>query len=116
MNEERSTFGKNLSYLLIGGGIGAILALLFAPKAGEAFRADIANAARTGIDKTGEIAADLSETAQTAFEDARAKAGETYDSVKDKLASGASALAAMPIKAEHAVLDKIDEISTKITH
>jgi gas vesicle protein len=116
MNEERSNLGNNLTYLLIGGGIGAILALLFAPKAGEAFRADIANAARTGIDKTGELAADLSETAQTAYQDARAKAGEAYVSVKDKINVGAAALAALPIKAEHAVLDKMDEISAKIAH
>ncbi|MBK7705578.1 MAG: YtxH domain-containing protein [Acidobacteria bacterium] len=116
MNEEKSNFGRNLSYLLIGGGIGAILALLFAPKAGEAFRADIANAARTGIDKTGEFAADLSETAQTAYEDAKLKAGDAYVAVKDKINVGAAALAAMPINVEHAVLDKMDEISAKIAH
>ncbi len=116
MKEERSDFGRNLSYLLIGGGIGAILALLFAPKAGEEFRADIANTARTGLDKTGEIAVGLSESAQTAYSDAKAKAGDTYVSVMEKISAGAAALAAMPEDAEQLVLNKVDEISSRIPH
>ena len=35
------SWSTNLSYLLIGGGIGAGLALLFAPKAGSELRGDI---------------------------------------------------------------------------
>jgi gas vesicle protein len=41
-------WGANLSYLLIGGGIGATLALLFAPKAGSELRSDISTAAQKG--------------------------------------------------------------------
>lgn len=91
MKEERSSFGRNLSYLLIGGGIGAILALLFAPKAGDEFRKTIADAARSGMDKTGELAADLGETVHTAFDNATAKAGETYQYIKEKMTDAAFA-------------------------
>src|SRR5919206_553741 len=54
--EETSATTK-LTYLLIGGGIGAILALLFAPKSGQELRGDIADATRKGIEKGREAAA-----------------------------------------------------------
>ncbi|MCU0240070.1 MAG: YtxH domain-containing protein [Pyrinomonadaceae bacterium] len=39
---EEASASTKLTYLLIGGGIGAILALLFAPKSGQELREDIA--------------------------------------------------------------------------
>ena len=39
-----------LTFFLVGAGIGAVLALLFAPKSGEELRNDIADATRKGID------------------------------------------------------------------
>lgn len=92
MNKERSKTGMNLSYLLIGGGVGAVLALLFAPKAGQEFRADIADATRKGLDKTEEMAAQLSEKATRVYEDTKTKAGEIYDSAKQKLHSAEIAI------------------------
>ena len=53
--EETSATTK-LTYLLIGGGIGALLALLFAPKSGEELRGDIADVTRKGIEKGKETA------------------------------------------------------------
>ncbi|MDQ3747593.1 MAG: YtxH domain-containing protein, partial [Acidobacteriota bacterium] len=53
--EETSATTK-LTYLLVGGGIGAILALLFAPKTGEELRGDIADVTRKGIEKGKETA------------------------------------------------------------
>ncbi|HYL97503.1 MAG TPA: YtxH domain-containing protein, partial [Blastocatellia bacterium] len=41
-------------FLLIGAGIGAALALLFAPKSGREFRGDIADAGKQGLDTAGE--------------------------------------------------------------
>lgn len=43
---EDSSVSTKLTYLLIGGGIGAIIALLFAPKSGQELREDIADATR----------------------------------------------------------------------
>ncbi|QQS46141.1 MAG: YtxH domain-containing protein [Acidobacteriota bacterium] len=42
--------GDKLVYFLIGAGIGAITALLFAPKAGSELRSEIADATRKGLD------------------------------------------------------------------
>jgi gas vesicle protein len=52
-----------LTYLLIGGGLGAILALLFAPKTGSELRGDIADATRRGIDRSREAAQQLGDRA-----------------------------------------------------
>src|SRR5215217_3410273 len=81
--EESSTATK-LSYLLIGGGIGAILALLFAPKSGQELREDIADATRKGLDKTKETAALVGERAGEYYEVSREKASELYLSAQEK--------------------------------
>lgn len=81
--EESSTSTK-LSYLLIGGGIGAILALLFAPKSGQELRGDIADATRKGIDKSKEAAAQIQEKAGEYYEVSREKAGELYSTAQEK--------------------------------
>lgn len=81
--EEASATTK-LTYLLIGGGIGAILALLFAPKSGEELRGDIADATRKGIEKSKETAAQLQERAGDYYEVTREKAGELYQTAQEK--------------------------------
>lgn len=81
--EETSATTK-LTYLLIGGGIGAILALLFAPKTGEELRGDIADVTRKGIEKSKETATLVGEKAGDYYEVTREKAGEIYSSAQDK--------------------------------
>lgn len=81
--EEASSTTK-LTYLAIGGGIGAILALLFAPKAGNELRGDIADATRKGIEKSKETAALVGEKAGDYYEVSREKAGELYSTAQDK--------------------------------
>ena len=90
MKNEKLNIETKLSYLLIGGGIGAILALLFAPKAGEELRSDIADVTRKGMNKTEELANQISEKAQTVYADTKTKAVEIYDSAKNKMESVAS--------------------------
>ena len=41
-DREDANASTKLTYLLIGGGIGAVIALLFAPKSGQELRGDIA--------------------------------------------------------------------------
>ena len=48
-----------LLYLLIGGGIGATLALLFAPKSGAELRTDISDITRKGYDGSLELAQNI---------------------------------------------------------
>jgi len=54
--ESGESISTRLTYLLIGGGIGAVIALLFAPKSGQELRGDIADATRKGIDRSREAA------------------------------------------------------------
>lgn len=81
---ESTSASTKLTYLLVGGGIGAILALLFAPKSGEELRGDIADATRKGIEKGKETAAQLQEKAGEYYEVSREKAGELYQTAAEK--------------------------------
>ncbi|MEZ5427718.1 MAG: YtxH domain-containing protein [Pyrinomonadaceae bacterium] len=81
--EETSATTK-LTYLLIGGGIGAILALLFAPKSGQELREDIADVTRKGIEKGRETAHLVGERASDYYEVTREKANEFYQTAQEK--------------------------------
>ncbi len=72
-----------LTYFLVGAGIGAVLALLFAPKSGEELRNDIADATRKGIDRSREAAQQLGVKANEYYDSGRAKAGELYNTARD---------------------------------
>jgi gas vesicle protein len=73
-----SNLGTNLSYLLIGGGIGAAVALLFAPKAGDALRGDIADVTRRGYEG-------LKDQSTTVAQTVKEKAGAVLDYTSQKL-------------------------------
>jgi len=81
---DESSAATKLTYLLVGGGIGAILALLFAPKSGEELRGDIADATRKGIEKSKEAAAQLQDKAGEYYEVSKERAGELYQTATDK--------------------------------
>ncbi len=81
---EESSAGTKLTYLLIGGGIGAILALLFAPKSGQELREDIADVTRKGIEKGKETAAVVGERAGEYYEVTRDRAGEIYSTAQER--------------------------------
>jgi len=83
-NDDRgSDVPTRLTYLLIGGGIGAILALLFAPKSGTELRGDIADVTRKGIDKTREGARYIGDKAGDYYGAVRDKAGDWAGTAKD---------------------------------
>ena len=88
-DEYRRDSGDNIStrltYLLIGGGIGAILALLFAPKSGQELRGDIADATRKGIDRSREAAQQLGDRAGEYYEATRNRAGELYSQAAERV-------------------------------
>jgi len=87
-DDYRRDSGDNIStrltYLLIGGGIGAILALLFAPKSGEELRGDIADATRKGIDRSREAAQQLGDRAGEYYQAGRERAGEYYEATRER--------------------------------
>ena len=76
---------NKLTYLLIGGGIGAILALLFAPKSGQELRGDIADATRKGIDRSREAAQQLGDRAGEYYEATRGRAAELSSQAAEKV-------------------------------
>ena len=81
---EETSAATKLTYLIVGGGIGAILALLFAPKSGAELREDIADAPRKGIEKSKETAAQIQEKAGEYYEVSREKASELYQTASEK--------------------------------
>jgi len=83
-DRDDSSVSTKLTYLLIGGGIGAIIALLFAPKSGVELRGDIADVTRKGIEKSKETAAHLQERAGEYYEVGREKASEYYQTAQEK--------------------------------
>ena len=84
MGNDNDNISTRLTYLLIGGGIGAVIALLFAPKSGQELREDIADATRKGIDKSRETAQQLGERAGEYYESTRERAGELYNQAASK--------------------------------
>ena len=79
MGNDNDNLSTRLTYLLIGGGIGAVIALLFAPKSGQELRGDLADATRKGIDKSREAAQQVGERAGEYYESTRERAGELYN-------------------------------------
>ena len=83
--DSSDNISTRLTYLLIGGGIGAVLALLFAPKSGHELRGDIADATRKGIDRSREAASQLGERAGEYYETTRERASELYSTASEKV-------------------------------
>ena len=83
--DSGDSISNRLTYLLIGGGIGAILALLFAPKSGQELRGDIADATRKGIDRSREAAQQLGDRAGEYYEATRGRAAELYSQAADRV-------------------------------
>jgi len=83
-DNEGGASAEKLTFLLIGAGIGATLALLFAPKSGRELREDIADVTRRGIDAAGEGARRASDAASELHETGRVRAGEAYGAARER--------------------------------
>jgi gas vesicle protein len=76
-----------LTYLIIGAGIGAAVALLFAPKAGRELRGDIADVTKKGIDYSKEGARFVGDKATDIY-------GQTTQKAQDLIEAGKGTIAA----------------------
>lgn len=101
--KEEASATTKLTYLLIGGGIGAVLGLLFAPKAGDELRGDIADVTRKGLEKSKDAAALVGEKAGDYYEVTRDKAGELYQTAQVKAGDLAGRAGELTEKARDAV-------------
>jgi gas vesicle protein len=82
--EDGAGVSARVTYLVLGGLVGAAVALLFAPKSGHELRGDIADATRKGIDRTRETASQVGARAGEYYEATRDRASQLYSSASDK--------------------------------
>src|SRR5215204_3163830 len=84
---DESDLGTQLACFAIGATVGAVVALLFAPKSGRELREDLADATRKGVDRARETGAQLSTRAGEVYETATSRAGELAATARDAVAS-----------------------------
>jgi gas vesicle protein len=72
-----------LSCFAIGATLGAVVALLFAPKSGRELREDLADATRKGVDRARETGTQLSTKAGEYYENAAARAGDLATTARE---------------------------------
>jgi gas vesicle protein len=82
---DGSGAAEKLTFLLVGAGIGATLALLFAPKSGRELRGDIADYTKRGVDAAGEQARILGGRASELYGTATSKASEVYGNAAGRM-------------------------------
>ena len=86
MENEEGNNADKLVYFLIGAGIGAVTALLFAPKAGSELRSDIAGATKKSIDYARDTGREVGERATDYYQTGVEKASELYQTGVDRAA------------------------------
>lgn len=88
MSDERGVCaGTVLASFVAGAAVGAVLALLYAPKSGEEMRENIADLTEDAVDKIKEYAKEAQEKIKAAIEDGK----ETIVEKKSVLASAIEA-------------------------
>jgi gas vesicle protein len=91
-------FSTQLTCFLLGGAVGALAALLFAPKSGRELRSDIADTARKGVDGAREKASDYYETSRERatefYTTAKAQVGEAAAGARQQVARRGETLSA----------------------
>ena len=78
--------GDKFVYFLIGAGMGAIAALLFAPKAGSELRAELADVSRRGVDQARDQARHVGERASEYYQNSAEYAAEMAARSKETFA------------------------------
>ena len=74
-----------LLYFAIGAGLGAGVALLFAPKSGSELRDDISELSRKGYSETLDAAKHLKDMSDNFYQSVKEKAGKALDLAADQL-------------------------------
>ncbi len=78
-----SDSGTRIAYFAMGATLGAVVALLFAPKSGRELREDLADATRKGVDRARETGSQLSSKAGEYYGAAATRAGELASSARE---------------------------------
>ncbi len=85
MADNNGNAGDKLIYFLVGAGIGAVTALLFAPKSGTELRSDIADATRKSIDYARDTGRDMTERATDYYQQGRESVTDLADRGRDAI-------------------------------
>ena len=104
---QGSSAAEKLTFLLIGGGIGATLALLFAPKTGRELRGDIADYTKRGVDAAGEQARVIGDRATELYGTATSKASEAYGAAAGRVSDAYGAAAGKVYEAYGTAREKV---------
>ena len=104
---QGSSAAEKLTFLLIGGGIGATLALLFAPKTGRELRGDIADYTKRGVDAAGDQARVIGDRATELYGTATSKASEAYGAAAGKVSEAYGAAAGRVSEAYGSAREKV---------
>jgi gas vesicle protein len=80
---EEAGVSTQLTCFAIGATVGAVVALLFAPKSGRELRQDVADVTRKGVDRARETGSQLSTRAGEYYDTASARAGELAANARD---------------------------------
>jgi gas vesicle protein len=89
-----SDVAARLTYFVMGATVGAVVALLFAPKSGRELREDLADATRKGVDRARETGAQISARAGEYYDAASARAGELATSAREAVTNRGERLSA----------------------
>lgn len=79
--DQGSRVGTAITFLLIGLGAGAVVGMLFAPKAGKQMRRDL----RRGYEQARDTIDDWKETARDFAEEAIDRSSEFADDLRDRV-------------------------------
>jgi gas vesicle protein len=85
--DRDSDVSMRLTYFVVGATVGAVVALLFAPKSGRELREDLADATRKGVDRARETGSQLSAKAGEYYDAASTRAGDLAASARDAVTS-----------------------------
>jgi gas vesicle protein len=80
---DESDAGARLAYFAIGATVGAVVALLLAPKSGRELREDLADVTRKGVDRARETGTQLTSKAGEYYDAAASRAGELASTARD---------------------------------
>ena len=78
---DKSTVGTAVTFLLIGLGAGALVALLFAPKTGKQMRRDL----RKRYDDARDAVEDFAEVAKDRIDEVRERSTEWVETAREKV-------------------------------
>ena len=100
MGNDNDNISTRLTYLLIGGGIGAVIALLFAPKSGEETREYLSQKADEGRDYAQRKARELRERAEDLVERSKQAASRQKETLSAAVDAGREAYQREKAKAQ----------------